>query len=140
MPRPFHGQAFKDGLRIDGRTGTPTCVHPFRIGLPPGRYASAGEALPEPVDEPQEEAHSPIRGLCWPGVRYEIFSPTPEQLVLPEDVEDLEAWLLAMLRTASDNELPSALDQAEGMAAERFTGEQIVAAMRRVLAYELHGG
>ncbi|MFC5186951.1 hypothetical protein [Actinomadura harenae] len=63
--------------------------------------------------------------------------PTPEQLELPESVDDLEGWLVAMLRTAPDDALASALDQAETIAAERFSGEQIVEALRRVLATEL---
>ena len=29
------------GWRVDA-TGTAVCVHPYRVGLPPGRYASAG--------------------------------------------------------------------------------------------------
>ncbi|RMI44861.1 hypothetical protein EBO15_11285 [Actinomadura harenae] len=66
-----------------------------------------------------------------------MFVPTPEQLELPESVDDLEGWLVAMLRTAPDDALASALDQAETIAAERFSGEQIVEALRRVLATEL---
>ncbi|MFD4397826.1 hypothetical protein [Kitasatospora sp. NPDC058478] len=40
---PFNPE---DGFRYS-REGVPACVHGDRIGLPPGRYASAGEALPE---------------------------------------------------------------------------------------------
>lgn len=137
QPRPFHGQSFVDGMRIDGASGVPTCVHPFRVGLPPGAYASAGEPLPT-LDEPAaQKGRKPIGGLDWPGVSREAFVPTAEQLALPEDTEDLEAWLIAMLRTAGHNEMASALEQAEAIAAERFSGEQIVTALRRVLAYEL---
>lgn len=132
--RPFHGQAFVDGVRVDSATGVPTCVHPFRVGLPPGAYASAGEPLPESCAPVVEQGRKPIGGLDWPGVPREVFVPTAEQLVLPEVVEDLEAWLIAMLRTAADNEMASALEQAEAKAAERFTGEQILTALRRVLA------
>lgn len=123
-------------MRVDGTTGTPICVHPFRVGLLPGRYASAGQPLPA-TSEPAAGGRKPIGGLDWPGVPREVFIPTKEQLELPEDVEDLEAWLIAMLRTAAHNAMASALEQAEATAAERFTGEQIVTAMRRVLAYEL---
>lgn len=123
-------------MRIDGASGVPTCVHPFRVGLPPGAYASAGEPLPS-LCEPAEQGRQPIGGLDWPGVPREVFIPTDEQLVLPEDAEDLEAWLIAMLRTAGHNEMASALDQAEAIASQRFSGEQIVTALRRVLAYEL---
>lgn len=104
------------GCRIDQATGTPVCVHPFRVGLPPGPYASAGQ--PAGGDAP-------------------VFEPAPEQLTLPESADDLEGWLIAMLRTAPHHEMASALEQAEAIAADRFTGEQIVDALRRVLAVEL---
>jgi hypothetical protein len=35
--------------------------------------------------------------------------------------------------------MASALEQAEAIAAERFSGDQIVGALRRVLAHELAG-
>lgn len=124
-------------MRVDGATGVPTCVHPFRLGLPPGAYASAGQPLPELAQGCGDQRRPiPALGHALP-VASEVFIPTPEQLVLPEDAEDLEAWLIAMLRTAGHNEMASALDQAEAKAAERFTGEEIVTALRRVLAYEL---
>ncbi|MFF0526557.1 hypothetical protein ACFYTC_48395 [Actinomadura nitritigenes] len=94
------------------------------MGLPPGRYASAGAPLPD-----QDAAASSRPGG--------VFVPTPEQLVLPESVEDLEGWLVAMLRTARPEELSSALDQAEQLAAGRFGGEEVVTALRRVLAVEI---
>ena len=34
------------GCRIGIETGVPMCVHPDRIGLPPGAYASVGEPVP----------------------------------------------------------------------------------------------
>lgn len=124
--RPDPSRAFDPGAgcRVDGQTGAPVCVHPFRVGLPPGRYASAGAPLPD-----QDAAASSRPGG--------VFVPTPEQLVLPESVEDLEGWLVAMLRTARPEELSSALDQAEQLAAGRFGGEEVVTALRRVLAVEI---
>jgi len=68
-----------------------------------------------------------------------VFTPTPEQLMLPEQVDDLEGWLIAMLRTAAPNEMDSALKQAESIAAERFSSGDIIAALRRVLSSELTG-
>jgi hypothetical protein len=130
-PRPYHGQAFRDdGMRVDAASGTPTCVHPFRVGLPPGEYASGGQPVPLlPV-----EGRRPIPALGHPlSMPYELFVPSPDQLVLPEQAQDLEGWLIAMLRTAPNAAMASALDQAETIAAQRFTGEQIVAALRRVL-------
>jgi hypothetical protein len=34
------------GCRTIPESGVPVCVHPDRIGLPPGEYASSGTALP----------------------------------------------------------------------------------------------
>jgi hypothetical protein len=141
-PKPFRGQSFRaDGVRVDGATGVPTCVHPFRVGLPPGAYASAGQPLPElaaAADAGEGEGRRPIpptgRPLLMPR---EVFMPSAEQLVLPAEPEDLEGWMIAMLRTAPDAAMASALDQAETIAAQRFSGEQIVTALRRVLANEL---
>jgi hypothetical protein len=36
----------KTGSRTIPESGVPVCVHPHRIGLPPGAYASAGAPLP----------------------------------------------------------------------------------------------
>jgi hypothetical protein len=140
--RPFHGQAFReDGMRVNGISGVPTCVHPFRIGAPPGAYASAGEPFPELVEPLMEQGvpqRRPISPLGHPlVVAQEVFIPGPEQLILPEDPQDLEAWMIAMLRTASGAAITSALEQAETIAAQRFSAEQIVAALRRVLGREL---
>lgn len=106
------------GYRTDADTGTPVCVHPFRVGLPPGAYASAGE--PAPVHRP-------------------TLRPTAEQLQLPEHVTDLEGWLIAVLRVADPQRMRSALAAAERAASERFPAHEVVTAMRRVLAYELAG-
>jgi hypothetical protein len=93
-------------------------VHPFRVGLAPGAYASAGVAIRSVED----------------GV---LFSPSEQQLQLPAHVDDLEAWLIAVLRTAEPEQMASALDQAEAIAGQRFTSGQVVDALRRVLAHEL---
>ncbi|TDD37912.1 hypothetical protein E1287_07595 [Actinomadura sp. KC06] len=119
------------GCRIDQVTQVPVCVHPFRVGLAPGLYASAGHPLAEQRGPDPDEPPRPVVE------RPPVFTPSPEQLVLPESVDDLEGWLIAMLRTAAHHEMASALNQAEAIAGERFTGEQIVQALRRVLAVEL---
>jgi hypothetical protein len=105
------------GYRIDVDTGVPVCMHPFRVGLPPGVYASAAQPLPAP-DRP-------------------FPPPSAEQLALPEDATDLEGWLIAVLRLADPGRMHSALAAAERTASERFPTTDVVAAMRRVLAYEL---
>jgi hypothetical protein len=103
------------GCRVDGRSGVPVCVHPFRVGLAPGAYASAGV---------------PVR-VVGEGA---VFTPSPNQLVLPDRIEDLEAWFIAVVRSAAPAEIGSALEQAETAAAERFTGDEVLGALRRVLA------
>lgn len=102
------------GYRTDAVSGVPVCVHPFRVGLAPGRYASGSE-------RPQEAGAIPSAAM----------------VELPEDVDDLEAWFVAVVRTADADGLADALSAAEAKALERFGGEQVVAALRRVLTYEL---
>src|SRR5690625_2629484 len=102
------------GYRVDTETKAPVCVHPFRVGLAPGRYASLGQ---HPDDR----------------------QPVPAATVadLPDRVDDLEAWFVTVVRTTDPDLLAGALDAAETTALERFGGEQVVAALRRVFAYEL---
>lgn len=104
------------GYRIDSVTGVALCVHPYRVGLTPGRYASRGEAVEVPSVTPT------------PGV---------EHLELPEDPADLEAWLVATLRVAPPAAMASALERAEAIASQRFAPELLVVALRRVLSVEL---
>lgn len=104
------------GHRVDVETGLAVCVHPFRVGLAPGAYASVGV-----------EVRSVAEGT--------LFAPSADQLTLPDDADDLEAWLIAMLRTAEPEQMAS--DQAEATAAKRFSSAEIVGALRRVLAHEL---
>ena len=92
------------------------CVHPFRVGLPPGRYASAGEPLPDPSAPP------PV--------------PTAEALELPEQLTDLEGWLVATLRTAEPDRIFAAVARAErGRLAVRTRRRR--RGVRRVLSTEL---
>jgi hypothetical protein len=142
VERPYHGQAFIDGMRVDTASGTPVCAHAWRLGWPPGRYASAGEPLPtNPPDQPASATtgRPPIRGMGWHGPSYTRFVPTPDQAELPQDAEDLEAWLIAVLRTSPPNALPSALDHVEtaARASGRFNSNEILTALRKLLATEL---
>jgi hypothetical protein len=96
-------------------------VHPFRVGLPTGLYASAADPVPA-LDTPP-----PV--------------PTAAALELPTEPTDLEGWLVATLRVAPPERMASALARAEATACERFPTKTVVAAMRRVLTVELaHGG
>jgi hypothetical protein len=104
------------GWRVDP-AGVAVCVHPYRVGLPSSRYASAGEPLPDPGAPP------PV--------------PTAEALELPEQLTDLEAWLVATLRTAEPERIFGAVARAEREAGQRFAPGEVVAALRRVLSTEL---
>lgn len=140
VDRPDVRYAYSDeaGCRIDLVTGAPVCVHPFRVKLDPAAYASRaagwedGAQKPDP-DDPAVAARARRR----PRRVDATFVPSPEHLMLPESVDDLEGWLVAMLRTAPHNAMASALEQAEAIASRRFSGEQVVAAVRRVLSHEL---
>ncbi len=116
-PGPENHYDPAEGWRVNVHSGKPTCVHPFRVGLPPGLYASHGVPVPQIPQQPPK--------------------PTPVQLQLPGDVTDLEAWLIANLRVVEPDRMASALRRAETTAAERFSAKDIVAAMRRVLSTEL---
>lgn len=121
QPGPRYRYDAQRGHRIDAETGVAVCVHPFRVGLAPGAYASAGA-------DPRLAAEGGA-----------VFTPSADQLVLPGDTDDLEAWLIAMLRTAEPDQMGSALAQAEAAASERFASTDVIAALRRVLAHELPG-
>lgn len=117
LARPGHQVPYRPelGYRADDR-GTPCCVHPYRVGLPVGAYASAGVPVPDDTEMPE---------------------PTAEALELPDLLEDLEGWLVARLRTAEDDQIFRAVGWAEREALERFPSRDVVRAMRKVLSYEL---
>lgn len=118
MERPGREFAYdpRIGWRV-GPDGTAVCVHPYRVGMPPGRYASAGTALPD---------------LTGPAP-----APTPAALEMPDEVDDLEGWLVATLRVAPDDEMFAVVARAEEAAARRFAPGAVVTALRRVLSVEL---
>lgn len=103
--------------RVDLKTGVPVCMHPYRVGLPVGAYASAGVPVPEVVAD--------------------TLAPTRHALDLPDDVTNLEAWIIAVIRAAGPDRLAQALSAAEELAGQRFDELDVVAAMRRVLTVEL---
>jgi len=106
------------GWRTNRQTGAPTCVHPFRVGLPAALYASAGTPLPPPGPPP---------------------APDPSALELPGEPSLLEAWFVALLRTCAPEAMASTLRKAETIAGGRFDSRTVVAAMRRVMSHELSG-
>lgn len=94
-------------------------MHPFRLGIAPGEYASAGAPLPA-LDE-----------------REAVPAPPPEALVMPEVLDDLSAWMVAHLRLADRDEMFSVVARLERQAAERFAPGEVVTVLRRVLSVEL---
>ncbi|RKR88427.1 hypothetical protein BDK92_2751 [Micromonospora pisi] len=104
------------GWRVDP-DGNPVCVHPYRVGMPPGRYASAGVPLPD--------------------LSAAMPAPTPAALELPTELDDLEGWLVATLRVAAPEQMFTAVARAERQAGERFAPGVVVKALRRVLSIEL---
>lgn len=98
--------------------GVPVCVHPFRVGMPPGAYASAGQPLPVL----QEEI---------------VPAPPPEALILPESLDDLSGWMVAHLRSTDRDEMFSVVARLEREAGERFAPGEVVTVLRRVLSVEL---
>ncbi|MFB9238372.1 hypothetical protein ACFFWC_22925 [Plantactinospora siamensis] len=115
-PGPQYAYSPAAGWRI-GPDGQPVCVHPFRVGMPPGSYASAGDPLPEPAEGRP--------------------APTQAALELPTELDDLEGWLVATLRVAPPDGLFAAVARAEREAGERFAPGAVVRALRRVLSVEL---
>lgn len=105
------------GWRANKTTNAPTCVHPYRVGLPPALYAS------DQVPLPPQETPTP--------------RPDPSVLALPEDPTLLEGWLVAVLRCADPQQMASALVKAEAIASSRFGSRAVVTAMRRVMSHEL---
>jgi hypothetical protein len=116
QPGPDYRYNRQVGWRVD-RAGNAVCVHPYRVGLPVGRYASAHQPLPDP-SAPRPE-------------------PTAAALGLPADLADLEGWLVATLRMATADELFEAIAHAEEVATERFAPDAVTTALRRVLSQEL---
>ncbi|MGI5242644.1 hypothetical protein [Dactylosporangium sp. CA-139066] len=98
------------GYRVHAATGTPTCVHPYRVGVPPAAYRSGGVPLPT------GEQPAP---------------PPPADPPLPDDPTLLEAWLIALVRTAPPATLGATLRRAEAAALERFAPDEILKALRR---------
>jgi len=105
------------GFRVASPSLVPVCVHPFRVGLPVGRYASAHQPVPAFPAQPP--------------------APAPVHLELPADLDDLEAWFIATLRVVDADRMAPALRRAEATAAERFPARDVVSAMRRMLSVEL---
>lgn len=119
VARPHRELAYRPDLGWRATpAGVPVCVHPFRVGMPPGTYASTGQPIPS-IDVPRVEV------------------VPPEALVLPEELDDLSGWLVAHLRLADADQMFSVVGRLEREAGERFAPGAVVTVLRRVLSVEL---
>lgn len=120
VARPARELAFNPQLGWRATVGgTPVCVHPYRVGMPPGAYASASQPLPDLT-------HLEL-----------VPPPPPEALELPESLDDLSAWMVAHLRTAGPDQMFTVVAGLERAAVERFAPGEVVAVLRRVLSVEM---
>ncbi len=118
VDRPARELAFNPQLGWRATpSGTPVCVHPYRVGMPPAAYATAGAPLPDLIQMDR------------------VPPPPQEALELPDSTDDLAAWMVAHLRVAGPSE--RVLARLEQVAAERFAPGEVVAVLRRVLSVEL---
>ncbi len=108
IERPSQGSEYHPafGYRKDRATGVAVCVHPLKVGLPPGCYKSAGAPLP------------------------------PDDLVMspPDDAAALGLWLRQVIHGSDPVRLASTLREAEAAATEKFSPEQVIEALREALA------
>jgi hypothetical protein len=96
------------GHRIHTVTGLPECVHPYRVQMPVGRYASNGEPAPA----------------------------APAQIPPPHETPDPQAWLAARLRVAPVESTATAQADTEVITNLRDTTDDVLAAMRRVSSFK----
>ena len=128
------------GFRYAGEI--PVCVHPHKVGLPPGRYASADAALPEiaprpAAREPAAVAPVPVRAYPGPAPRSPAVPQADDAAIMAGAraavPEELLSWMRGLVADAAPGELADTLGQAEEAALLRFSSESVVEALRRVL-------
>lgn len=132
---PFDPQS---GFRYAG--GTPVCVHPYKVGLPAGRYASEGIPLP---DLPVRPPAPPPRPLPEPPVLRLGPAEPPEEdpaddaAIMagerPDVPDELVARMRAVVASADPDDLEAALSEAELTARQNHPPDTVVEALRRAL-------
>ncbi|MFD8597709.1 hypothetical protein ACFV1L_22165 [Kitasatospora sp. NPDC059646] len=132
--------------------GTGVCVHPDKLGLPPGRYASAAEPVPAPAwageqdpdPQPQQEPLRPAAVLPPPVSAPYTPPPAPSEdeaggewgpaHPAPVIPDELLALLRRQIAEAHPDDLSAVLARAESSARASWGAETVVEAMRRVLS------
>ncbi|MBC3840602.1 hypothetical protein GXW82_11030 [Streptacidiphilus sp. 4-A2] len=123
------------------------CVHPYKVGLPPGNYASAGAVLPDLPRRPRplESAQArPAPASVYPGPLLRSAprpagEPQADDAVImagarPAVPDGLLSWVRGLVADAAPGELSDTLAQAEEAALLRFSAESVVEALRQVLS------
>ncbi|GAA1243640.1 hypothetical protein GCM10009665_38100 [Kitasatospora nipponensis] len=141
-----------DGFRYTAER-IPVCVHPSKVGLPPGRYASHGEPVPAPLPR-RAPPPPPVAPLPFPAP---ARPPAPSVLVatlrrrlgrrrppspytgaqpagLPQDLADLARWVHELAAAAPPDELAEELAGAVGAALGRFPEGEVLAVLRGSLS------
>lgn len=98
------------GYRRDTASGVPVCIHPDKIGVRPGRYASGGEGWP---------ARTPPAVPAGP---------------MPAEAGALAGWMTELVRHAGPGRVDAVLADAERQAARSFPADVVVGALRAALA------
>jgi len=128
------------GFRYAG--DIPVCVHPYKVGLPPGHYASAEAALPDVAPRPRATERAPARPVpvrAYPGPTSMIAAvpQTDDAAIMagarPAVPEELLSWMRGLVADAAPDDLADTLGQAEEAALLKFSAESVVEALRRVL-------
>jgi len=128
------------GFRYAG--DIPVCVHPYKVGLPPGRYASAGTALPNPTPHPAAQERpaaqsEPVRAYPGPAPRPAAVPQADDASIMagarPAVPDELLSWMRGLVADAAPDDLADTLGQAEEAALLRFSAESVVEALRQVL-------
>ncbi|WP_236705609.1 hypothetical protein [Frankia sp. ACN1ag] len=108
-PQPGCRYDAATGYRREAASGVPVCIHPDRIGVRPGRYATAGERWPAPT------------------------SPAAAAGPMPTDAGALAGWMTALVRHAGPARVDAVLGDAEREAARSFPAVVVVEALRAAL-------
>ncbi|MFE0462914.1 hypothetical protein ACFW1A_27040 [Kitasatospora sp. NPDC058965] len=142
-----------DGFRYTADR-VPVCVHPYDVGLPPGRYATDGLPVPAPARRRAAPAPTPTAAEAVPGpeaVRRSAPGALPRRLPfrrrkpaarytgavpsgLPAELDGLAAWVGQLVRGAAPEDLADVLAGAEAAALARFPEDAVLAVMRRALS------